>query len=253
MSEDTEMKAAEDFEASIAEPEQYTSAPVSQEQQDEVEKPEEPPLTFALMSARTSLTTPRWPSEALKYAQGQSTHPSRDWAGLCQMFVRSSYALPGGFSSAYLQWLGADPEDKHVGGDPTKAPVGVGLCYKGSGPDGHIMLSSHPFQSGTAAAWSNDLVKHGKINKVSRTAPTTAWGQKYLGYITSINHYDIKFPQSATKPKPQTKKYGSILRSIDYLEQSLSTAVAQKDVADQKILKAEIARLDNLYKTLRRA
>lgn len=141
-------------------------------------------------------STPNTIHEALVYAQREWKHPSRDWHNDCQMFCRSCYGMGGGFASAYAQWEGAPAHLKVVGGNPNKAPVGALLCYKGSGKYGHIMLAKHPFPNGTAAAWSTDLWKNGKVGPVSRTAPITEWNQKYLGYIKTINGAAIPFPHA---------------------------------------------------------
>jgi hypothetical protein len=194
--------------------------------------------------------TPNGPGQALLVAMHQHEHPSQNWKGYCQKFCRTVYEAPSLFGSAYAQWLGAHPDDKHVGGHPGDAPVGALLCYKGSGKYGHIMLAANPFPNGTAAAWSNDLVHTGKIDKVARTAPTSAWGQKYLGYLTAINHYDIE--KLKAKPKPKQVPYKGIADSINSLEGALATAIRQHDAADQEILRAEIARLKDHYAKLRR-
>jgi hypothetical protein len=194
--------------------------------------------------------TPNGPGQALLAAMHEHDHPSQNWKAYCQKFCRKVYEVPPLFSSAYTQWLGADPEDKHVGGHPDAAPVGALLCYKGSGKYGHIMVAANPFKSGTAGAWSNDLVRTGKIDKVSRTAPTTHWNQKYLGYLTAINHYDIA--KLKAKPKPKQRPYAAIYTSIEHMENALATAIRQHDVADQKVLRAEIARLKDLHTKLRR-
>jgi hypothetical protein len=130
--------------------------------------------------------------QAFKTAREEHQHPSRSWKGRCQEFVRTILGQTvGRYGSAYAQWINCPDSRKHKGGDPKNAPLGSALCYKGSGPNGHIMLKAHPFPNGSPAAWSNDLVEPGKIHKVSVYAPTRVWGQKYLGYITNINGRDI--------------------------------------------------------------
>jgi hypothetical protein len=198
--------------------------------------------------------SPRDASQALLYAAHQSQHPSQNWGAMCQKFVRSAYGIPSLFASAWAQWLGADSDDRHRGGSPSDAPVGSALCYKGSGRFGHIDLAANNFGNGTRAAWSNDLVRYGRINKVARTAPTTHWGQGYLGYLTAVNDYDLRLhkPQAAPKPK-QTHRYLGINNAITNLEAALSTAQHQHDARDVAALKAEIARLKKMYLVLRRA
>lgn len=153
--------------------------------------------------------------QALTFAQHQHSNPSRDWTGYCQMFCHDVYGVGGGYASAIAQWHGAPASHKHVGGDPDTAPVGSLLCFvrtNGTG-FGHIMLAARDFPNGTAGAWSNDLVRTGKIDKVARTAPITEWGHKYLGYIWTVNGYEIELPQPKPKPKPVVH-LKSILASV---------------------------------------
>jgi hypothetical protein len=183
---------------------------------------------------------------ALAYARAQHDRPTQDWEGYCQKFMRSCYGIPPLFTSAYAQWLGADPEDRHAGGSPSDAPLGSALVYKGTGPYGHIMLAARPFPNGVAAAWSNDLVHRGRIDKVARTAPVTAWRQGYLGYLTAVNDVDLRYL------RPQNRRYQAIARAIANLETALATAKVQRDAADIKTLTGELDRLHTLYDTLRR-
>lgn len=197
-------------------------------------------------------TSPRDFNEALKWAQGQAANPTADWTGYCQKFVRSCYGIPALFGSAWAQWLGADEEDRHVGGDPDDAPLGSALCYKGSGPYGHIVLAARPFKSGAGACWSNDLVKYGDIDKVHRDAAVTKWNQPYLGYLTAINHYDLRLKETKPPKPKQDKPYKAVAGAIDRLERALETAKRQKDREDAKALRQEIRRLERMYNTLRR-
>lgn len=196
---------------------------------------------------------PRDFNDALKYAQVQDLRPSMDWTGYCQMFVRSCYGIPPLFSSAWTQWNGLDRDDKHAGGSPSDAPLGAALFYKGSGPYGHVMLAARPYKNGTPAAWSNDLVARGKIDKVARTAPTSAWNQKYLGWSDAINDYDLRLKTSAPPKPKQDKPYKGIGRAIGILTDSRAVAKAQKDTADVATFDKEIARLKKMYAEMRRS
>lgn len=189
---------------------------------------------------------PRTVSQALAYAKDQRDHETYDWTGYCQKFVRSCYGLPGMFGSAWAQWLGADPEDRHVGGNILDAPVGAGLCFKGSGPYGHIMLAAR-----NDGAWSNDLVTAGDINFVDRDRPTTKWGQEYLGWLSAINNYDLDL-RTGKEPKPrQTKHYASVAKAINNMETAVENAVKRGDHKDARVLRAEMRDLKELYSLLR--
>lgn len=189
--------------------------------------------------------------EALEVAKTEAAHPSQDWTGYCQRFVRTTYAIPALFSSAWTQWLGADDEDKHVGGSPASAPLGSALCYKGSGQYGHIVLAARAFSNGVPAAWSNDLVEWGRIDKVARTAPSTEWAQGYLGYLTAVNDYDLQL-KTTKAPKPKhDKPYKALAKAIDYLEHARDRAKREKDWQDVAVLRDELRRMKKRYAELR--
>lgn len=191
--------------------------------------------------------------EALDFAQREAQAANQNWSGLCQKFVRGCYGIPPLFASAWAQWLGADPEDRHPGGTPSAAPLGSALCFKGSGVYGHIMLAARAFPNGVPAAWSNDLVAWGRIDKVARTAPSTEWAQGFVGYLTAVNGYDLQL-QVAKPPKPkQDKRYEAVAKAIGRIEAALETARKNHDWDDAKVLRAEVRHLKRLYEELRHA
>lgn len=149
--------------------------------------------------------TPNSIEEMLAFARAEHAQPSRNWKNDCQMFARRAYGdLDGGFGSAIAQWDGAPADHKHRGGDPDEAPLGALLCFvrrDGLG-FGHIMPAARPFPNGTAAAWSNDLVRTGFIDKAARTAPITEWGHRYLGYLWTVNGYEIPLAQKTPVGRP---------------------------------------------------
>lgn len=194
--------------------------------------------------------SPRTVEQALAFARAEHDHETQDWTNYCQRFVRSCYAIPSGFASAWAQWLGADAEDRVAGGNPADAPLGSALCYKGSGPYGHIMLAARP-SAGVAGAWSNDLVRSGDIDWSARTAPTTKWAQGYLGYLTAVNDYDLQL-HTTKPPKPKhTKRYQGIGRGIENLEAALDRAVELNEKKDAKAIRMQIAEMRDLYDLLR--
>jgi hypothetical protein len=136
--------------------------------------------------------TPNTVGESLLFMRQQHKNPTKSWKGRCQELFRTALGQDQGkYGSAYQQWLNTPDDRKHVGGNPNHAPIGSGLCFKGKGPNGHIMEAARPFSNGTQAAWSNDLVRPGKVDKVHRDAPIKIWGMEYLGYITNVNDKDI--------------------------------------------------------------
>jgi hypothetical protein len=191
--------------------------------------------------------SPHTTKQALAVARAEHDHRSRDWTGLCQMFVRRCYGVGPLFGSARAQWLGCDPEDRHPGGHPADAPLGSLLCFAGGSKGfGHIELAARDLPSGAPGAWSNDLLRGrvGFIDKVHRDAPITKWGQTYSGFITAVNDVDLRMPQKT--------HYAAIQTAINRLGAARDTARAQSDAADVKVLDAEIVRLQGLYDTLRR-
>lgn len=190
--------------------------------------------------------SPRDYNGALNWMNQQSWTPTQDWTGLCQKAVRSAYGIPALFQTAYLQWLGADPEDRHAGGTCTDAPLGVALCFKGDTRFGHITLAARPFANGLQASWGTDLVERGQIDKHARVAPITVWGHRYLGYLTAINHYDLRL-----QPPKQTERYEAVALAVAAMERALETAVKQGDDEDESLIRVEIARLKSLYRQAR--
>jgi hypothetical protein len=195
---------------------------------------------------------PRTLPEALAFARSQRDHPTQNWHALCQSFVRQCWGIPALFSSAYAQWVGADEADKHRGGSPDDAPMGAALCFKGSNPFGHIDFAAHHFPSGNSAAFSNDLIRDGRIDKVHRSAPTTVWGQTYLGYLTAVNDHDLNLHAATPKPRPKQVRYKAVSLAIDRIDDALTTARKQGDKTDVAAFTAEAARLKALYVRLRR-
>lgn len=190
--------------------------------------------------------------EALAFARAQRDHPTQDWKNLCQMFERMCWGIPALFGSAFAQWLGADPEDRHPGGDPLDAPVGAALCFKGSSAAGHIMGAAHPFRNGSSGAYSNDLVRTGKIDKVHRGDPVTHWGHHYLGYLTAVNDFDLQLDKPTPLPRPKQVRYKAVEGAITKIGVALDTAKAQGDDGDVRLLSAELDDLQALYAKIRR-
>lgn len=189
--------------------------------------------------------SPRTFDQALEFAQAEHADATMDWKGYCQRFVRMSYGIPSLFGSAWVQWLGADPEDKHPGTDPDDAPVGAALCFQG-GEYGHIMLAARGL-----GAWSNDLLRVGEIDYVTdRNLPTSRWGQTYVGYLTAVNGYDLQL-REAKPPRPKQKRYAAVARAIERLEDAVENAVRLGERADARKLRAELVDLRDLYDLLR--
>jgi hypothetical protein len=217
---------------------------------DDVDEPTAPRL--GLLSTPAKLSPVDF-NAALAFERGQHADATQSWLNLCQSLCRHAYQLPALYGSAYAQWLGLDPEDRHVGGTPDDAPLGAPLFFKGTSAAGHVMNKRRPFKSGATSAWSNDLVRAGGVDAVLATAPETHWGQKYLGYGRALNGYDLQLGTNKPPAPKQTKRYKAIGLAIDRLGDSLATAQKNHDAADVKALNAEIKRLEAMYARMRRA
>lgn len=191
-----------------------------------------------------------WFQAEQKKPFGTAPTPTKNWGGYCLMDCRISYGIPAMFASAWAHWLGADDEDKHPGTNPAAAPLGAALHYEG-GKYGHIMIAARPAGNGIASAWSNDLRRYGMIDHIARTAPTTAWGQRYVGYTTAINGYDLRLEEKKPPRPKQDKAYDRIDRAVQSLEGARDTARELKDWKDAKALTVEIKRLKKMYAELK--
>lgn len=197
---------------------------------------------------------PRSVGGALDFLQQQHDKPSQDWEGWCLKLVREAYGIPPLCRSAWAAWLIVDDADRHEGGKPSDAPVGAALFYKGSGPFGHIMVAAHPLPDGTPAAWSNDLPESapvGTVNKISRTLPTTAWGQRFVGWSSEVNGYELDVRGNRV-PRPKGTPYVVLERSRNRLRAAAIKADERGEKVDAAALREEAARLDRLVHKLRK-
>lgn len=194
---------------------------------------------------------PRNAPEAITWYAGQHTNPAQDYHALCLQFSRLGRDIPAQQPYAYAGWLAVDDDSKHVGGNPDDAPLGAFLFFKGVPLFGHIMPGTRDFPSGRGGAWSNDLVRDGQIDKVLRTAPVTRWGQRYLGWTSELNGYDLQVGKVAP-PKPKdTHPYKALERAAHNIGVALDTAKAEHDAADVEKLRALIKRTEVLSHKLK--
>lgn len=135
-------------------------------------------------------------AQAKRYAELQHVNPSRNWHNLCQMFARSCVGADAWAASA-RQAYNAIPAKYRHGGTP---PAGA-LVYFGD-PDsgyGHVI-----FMVENGKAWSNDLVRDGKIDLVDWRRPVAQWGLPYRGWTnwTPSGPIDLKSTVIVKPPKP---------------------------------------------------
>lgn len=205
--------------------------------------------------------TPNNRTAALAYARAQWQHldpPAKygsTWHNDCQAFAHVCYGLlTGGFATAYAQWLGLDPEDRHPTTDTSKAPVGALMFSRGANPAGHVWLAAWPFPNDTPGSWSPDFNAevYGGISKVPRNAPRDRWGHTILGWGTSINGYRLDLTGNGVAKAIESKHYKRIARAINNLENALAVAQRNHDIHDVRLIETEVRHQKALYSELRR-
>lgn len=105
------------------------------------------------------------------------------WGNLCQKAVRTALGAGPGAASARIAWLTTPAAHKRPwrGGKKTP-PFGVPVYFKLDSPYWHAALSA-----GRGYVWSNDIIKRGRIHKVSIAKIEQRWNAEYLGWTTHIN------------------------------------------------------------------
>lgn len=218
------------------------------------------PIDLRLPSLASAHVSPNDWKQALAWFQreadkpfGQAPTESGTWLGWCLVDARMSFSVPPLAKSAWASWLIADDDAKHVTSDLSKAPYGAALISKGSSPFGHIWIAARPFPNGEPAAWSNDLVRHGHLDKVHREAPRDVWSHKIIGWMTEINGYDLRIKENKPPKPKQDKRYKAIAVAINRLEHAREVARKDHDHQDAQHLTQEIRDLKELYAEARHA
>lgn len=127
---------------------------------------------------------------ALDGAAREVVRPSRDWSGLCLMFVRTCYHpdIPKRADAAIEAWAAVERTDRHPRATP---PPGVPLFWE-IGKHGHVALSA-----GQGKCFSIDIRRRGKADLVPIDLIAQRWGARYLGWADTLNGVRI----TTTKPK----------------------------------------------------
>lgn len=122
--------------------------------------------------------------DAVAWASKQVAEPSRSWEGWCLMFVRSAFGVSAVHPSAEKAWYATERRR----GTSTTPPPGVPVWWT-NGRHGHVALSA-----GGGYVYSNDILRRGKIDKVSIAYITRTWGQTYRGWTEDINGVRVYSP-----------------------------------------------------------
>lgn len=120
---------------------------------------------------------------ALEFALREHRDPSRWWENDCQMFARTALGAPGGeiFDTARKALGQIPPADLHpVGGK--HPPAGVPAYFRTHTPFWHVAISA-----GKGLIWSTDILRRGRIDKVSIPYLEDRWGATYIHWTESIN------------------------------------------------------------------
>jgi hypothetical protein len=132
----------------------------------------------------------RMGQDAIEFAKGQVTNPSQDWFRQCLVFVRRCFNVGPLFTSAEKGYFGTDLRHGTAGTPPLGVPV-----WWTNGGDGHVALSA-----GDGTCFSNDIKRHGKIDRVAISFITRTWGAKYRGWTEDVNGVHVWRPGSAPLP-----------------------------------------------------
>ena len=118
--------------------------------------------------------TLRSAAEAVKWAVGQASKPSENYAGMCDHFVAMAYGLShSGYGSATAHWANIPGKFKHTDHSP---PVGATVFWN-IGTNGHVALSV-----GGGQIASTDIKVKGKVSIVPLGEIEQKWHARYLGW-----------------------------------------------------------------------
>jgi hypothetical protein len=110
-------------------------------------------------------------AQAVAYAEGQRLHPTQNWHNQCQKFARSCVGADAWATSALNAWTSTPATYRRYG-----TPAPGSLVYFGDRQPGHVI-----FMVDHGYAYSNDILRDGKIDRIPWTAIHDRWGMRYLG------------------------------------------------------------------------
>lgn len=128
--------------------------------------------------------------EAIAWAVKESANESRNWQGLCLMFVRSCFNVAARYPSAETGYY--NTTKRHTSWPP---PAGVPVWWT-NGRYGHIAIST-----GDGYCWSTDWLRPGQVDRAPIRSITTQWGQNYRGWTEDINGVTVWSPPPPSLPK----------------------------------------------------
>jgi hypothetical protein len=115
--------------------------------------------------------------QAIAYGLGQITHPSQNWQGLCQSFVRHCMGVAGWAPTAFDAAEKVPTANRHT--DAFKdVPAGAAVYFKHAAGDprpGHVVLSL-----GGGLCVSTDIYRRGMVDKAPLSVFGPHWSMTYL-------------------------------------------------------------------------
>lgn len=159
--------------------------------------------------------------QARDFARQQHRSGEARWLNLCQMFSRQCVGAGPFGASAREAYNAVDPAHRHTSSPP---PAGS-LAYYGF-PDrgaGHAVFVVHG-----GFVWSNDILRRGKIDRVSWDVFPTRWRLPYRGWISACP--DGRLP-IAEEAEPTYRQGRRVYRSRMRFEQDDSDSVWNLQVA----------------------
>jgi hypothetical protein len=132
----------------------------------------------------SEMATVRMGKAAVDFAASQASHPTRDWTGICLIFVRTCFNVGPANLDAAAGYKNA--QFKH--GTAGTPPLGVPLWWTG-GDHGHVAIST-----GDGSCFSSDIKRPGKVDKVPISLIARQWGKVYKGWSEDVNGVRIFRP-----------------------------------------------------------
>lgn len=166
----------------------------------------------------------RTPIQAVAWAVKEHLTPSRDWTGMCLMFVRTCFGVAALYPSAGVAWQ--HTTRRHT----TTPPPGVPVWWTGGRSGyGHVAISA-----GSGYVWSTDAVRRGKVDRVSIGSITRNWGLSYQGWSEDINDVRVYTPP-VRPPKPtisltatrRALRRGTTVQHGAYLKRAIAAEVGR--------------------------
>lgn len=173
----------------------------------------------------------RTPAQAVTWAKGQITSPSKDYYRLCLQFVRMAFGLGVNFPDAGTAWDQA--KKKHRTSDSTEIPRGVPVFWELPSTADHVALSL-----GDGKCISTDATGKGKVGIVTIDSITENWGGTLLGWTEDLNGVTVWHPKPATVNITAALKARTNDKRVEALKKVIENGSKAAQNAAQKYLDA---------------